>query len=410
MVSLYVCISTISRNLVANYDVRSQWGRNMGKRRSTKYPGVQARESEERRYRGRSDICYTIDYRDASGKRVRKDVGWASQGFSAALAAEMRAKLVNAAKTASAMGEIPMSQNTPCPTFKEAWERYRRDWLLANGKDVVSPNSLVKLHLSEFLNLPLNEISPYRLDQLMANMRRQGRSAQTIRHAVGLVRRVMKRMARWGLYSGPMPFEAITMPVLNNARERFLTPAEARLLLSELERRSRQTWLMALISLHCGLRFGEIARLRWEDVRHEQMTLYIPESKSGRARHAVMTEEVSSALAALGPGNRSDLVFPSRTGEVMTEISKVFFRAVDEIGLNDGITDRRQKVVFHTLRHTYASWLAKSGQGQLTIADRLGHRSLEMTRRYTHLMDETRKASADAISRMFHDGTPENQQ
>lgn len=396
----------------------------MGKRKSTKYPGVQARESEERRYRGRPDICYTIDYRDATGKRIRKDVGWASQGFSAALAAEMRAKLVNAAKTSAAMGDIPVPKKENIPTFGEAWEKYLKDWLQAKGKDTVSPSSLIRHHLNDLCAIKLNDITPYTLDQLMAKMRGQGLSPQTIRHAVSLVRRVMRRMVIWKIYSGPLPFGEVTLPKLNNARERFLTPGEARDLLSEVEKRSRQTWLMALVSLHCGLRFGEIARLRWENIDIEGMSIFIAESKSGRARHAVMTPEVARAFAAMQPGNRLDLVFPSRNGGIMKEVSEAFFRAVDSVGLNDTgetitdangtiervkIRDRRQRVVFHTLRHTYASWLAKGGQGQLAIADRLGHHSLEMTKRYTHLMDETRKASAEAISRMFHDQPPENQ-
>ena len=103
----------------------------MGKRKSTKFPGVQARESSERRYKGRPDICYTIDYRDATGKRIRKDVGWASEGFSAALAAEMRSRLMNEAKTAAVMGNVPMPTRRSAMTLGQAWEKYRRDWLEA---------------------------------------------------------------------------------------------------------------------------------------------------------------------------------------------------------------------------------------------------------------------------------------
>ena len=179
--------------------------------------------------------------------------------------------------------------------------------------------------------------------------------------------------------------------------------------MDELKRRSEQTWLMALISLHCGLRFGEVAAMRWEHLDFAAMYLYIPESKSGLARTAVITPEVRDALRSFGEVRKGELVFPARDGTIMKAASESFTRAVKALGLNEGITDRRQKVVFHTLRHTYASWLAKSGQGQLVIADRLGHHSLEMTKRYTHLMDETRKASAEAISRMFHDQSPESQ-
>ena len=112
-------------------------------------------------------------------------------------------------------------------------------------------------------------------------MRQKGLSAQTIRHAVGMLGRVMLRMVKWQLYAGPLPFSEIRLPKTNNASERFLTPEEAQALLAELKKRSRQTWLMALISLHCGLRFGEIAALTHGDINHETMTIFIAESKNG---------------------------------------------------------------------------------------------------------------------------------
>lgn len=380
----------------------------MGKRKSTRFPGVQARESDERRYRGKADICYTIDYRDATGKRVRKDVGWASQGFTAALAAEMRARLVHAARTAIALGES-VPQKKVVPTFAQAWQSYRKDWLVARGKTTTWEDALIDRHLQALMPLPLSQITPLALDGVMAAMRNQGRSAQTIRHAIGLARRIMRRMVAWKLYEGPLPFDAVSLPRTNNARVRFLTPAEARSLLEELKRRSRQTWLMALVSLHCGLRFGEVAAMRWEHLDFAGMSIYIPETKSGLARVAVLTQEVRDALLEYGETKKGQLVFPARGGGVMKSVSEAFPRAVQALGLNDGIADRRQKVVFHTLRHTYASWLARSGQGQIVIADRLGHHSLEMTKRYTHLMDETRKASAAAISALFHSQPPESQ-
>jgi integrase len=55
------------------------------------------------------------------------------------------------------------------------------------------------------------------------------------------------------------------------------------------------------------------------------------------------------------------------------------------LGFNKGITDQRQKVVFHTLRHTYASWLAESGTDIYTIGRLLGHSTVQMSARYAHL-------------------------
>lgn len=381
----------------------------MGKRHSTRYPGVQARESEERIYKGKPDVCFTIDYRDATGKRIRKDIGWASQGFTATLANEIRLKLVHEAKMKVALGPHALIANSRVPSFQEAWERYKK-WLNANGKGI--PETIVKNYLMGFMTVPLNQITATRLEQLMEELAAKGLAPQTIRHAVGLIRRVMRRMVKWGYYNGTLPFDAIILPKVNNQRERFLTPEEARKLLAEIRRRSERTWLMTLISLHCGLRFGEIARMEWGHVNFSEMEIYIPESKNGCARHAIMTEAVAAALKSFP--QRGVLVFPTPAGGISDSISKAFFRAVEACGLNTlpqggKITDRRQRVVFHTLRHTYASWLAKSGQSQFVIADRLGHHSLEMTYRYTHLGDASRKQTAGIIDGMFHDTLPENQ-
>lgn len=295
------------------------------------------------------------------------------------------------------------------PTFLEAWNIYRKDWLEANGKRSSYDQSLVDGHLKPLQEKPLNTITVHDLDRIMGSMRQMGSAAQTIRLALGLVKRVFRRMTIWKLYAGPLPFDGLVLPKLNNSRIRFLSPDEARAIMDELKKRNYQAWLMALISLHCGLRFGEIAHLCWGDIDIPAMTIHIREAKSGYGRHAVMTTDVAEALSSLSPGAPSDLVFSTGTGGAIRQVSDSFATVVKKLGLNNGITDRRQKIVFHTLRHTYASWLAKSGQGQLVIADRLGHRTLEMTKRYTHLMDETRKASADAISNIFHGDPPESQ-
>ena len=120
----------------------------------------------------------------------------------------MRARLVNEAKTNAAMGEAALPRATNI-TLGQAWEHYLRDWLEANGKTTGPDLSLIRGHLKPLCALPLQQITAHRLDQLMGEMRAAGKSAQTIRHAVGLVRRVMRRMRMWQLYRGPMLFEEV---------------------------------------------------------------------------------------------------------------------------------------------------------------------------------------------------------
>jgi integrase len=66
---------------------------------------------------------------------------------------------------------------------------------------------------------------------------------------------------------------------------------------------------------------------------------------------------------------------------------------VADLGLNAGIKDPRQKVVFYTLRHTFASWLVQKGVPLYNVSQLMGHSDLQMTKRYAHLAPENQKAA-----------------
>jgi len=156
---------------------------------------------------------------------------------------------------------------------------------------------------------------------------------------------------------------------------------------------------MALLSLYCGLRAGEIFNLTWGDVDINRVTLTLRNTKSGKTRMAFMTEQVKKMFARLERRNNDDLVFPDRNGIRISRISNAFFRAVDDLGLNQGISDPRQQVVFHTLRHTFASWLVENGTDLYTIKELMGHSTLVMTERYSHLGQNTLQNAVRSLDR-----------
>jgi integrase len=92
-------------------------------------------------------------------------------------------------------------------------------------------------------------------------------------------------------------------------------------------------------------------------------------------------------------------------------VSDTFARVIDELGFNNTgeftedaegnplpvkIQDRRQRVVFHSLRHTFASWLVMKGVPLYTVAQLMGHSTIIMTQRYSHLApDSMRRATME---------------
>jgi len=98
--------------------------------------------------------------------------------------------------------------------------------------------------------------------------------------------------------------------------------------------------------------------------------------------------------------SESALLFPQRNGEpiLTTTASHLFSFVVKELNLNPHGTPRSQKVVFHTLRHTFASWLVMEGVPLYTVSKLLGHASLAMTHRYAHLAPDNQKDAVNLLA------------
>jgi integrase len=180
-------------------------------------------------------------------------------------------------------------------------------------------------------------------------------------------------------------------------RVTVLKQEEAQVLLEDLKVRSQQLYEIASISLHCGLRAGEIFKLTWSCVDCDEGTIRVMDSKGKLNRTAHMTETVRKIFLSKKKAEPTSLVFKNRKGGMINEVSNSFGRAVRDLGFNNGISDRRQKVYFHTLRHTFASWLVQSGESLYTVKELLGHSTMAMTERYSHLASKNLK---DAVKKL----------
>ena len=108
----------------------------------------------------------------------------------------------------------------------------------------------------------------------------------------------------------------------------------------------------------------------------------------------------------------SALVWPARIKGSQKEkrirqVSNVFKDAVDALKLNDGFTDRRQKVVFHTLRHSCASFMVNAGIPIYTVQHVLGHKDVATTTRYAKVSRETLVSAAEVLERNIAERVPD---
>ena len=416
-VGMFVEVTLVSRNLVTFCDRESQNSRkkaggNMAEkqqneRKSTRFDGVYQRPSRSKKYEGKPDITYSIDYYDPhSGKRIRKTIGNRSEGITAEYANTVRQGLLSKAKK-EVFEDILPQQVKNVPTLEQAWLRYRSDWLEANGKSrLYNDTRNYKNHIEplELSKRPLNRITADHLDDFMRAKLAEGLAPQTVHGLLSFIRSVMNRAVKWKMWRGPLPFVDFTMPVVDNERTRYFSEDDLHRVFTRLREKSHREWLMALIALQCGLRFGEIARLEFNDINFDDGTLFIRRPKNRRSRYAAMTQTVREALQEwlqFAEDNPKKLVFPNNAGNVRPGAGGAFRAVIQELGLNDHAVENKDRLVFHSLRHTFASHLAKQGYSEMTLAKLLGHRSTVMTPRYAHLMPETQRAAAEEVEALF---------
>lgn len=368
----------------------------------TKYPGVLVYESQRRKYRGRPERCFYIKYKNVLGKTIREKIGWESEGITAAYAFQIRAERLRAIrlgdevipiqkKKKQAISFSVFMEEKYLPWCKEnkAWGSYQRE--LSLYRNWLKP---------EIGDKPLKSISPFDLERVKKVMKDAGKAPRTIEYALAVVRQSFNKARLWNVFEGDNPASKVSPPKRDNKRTRFLSPEEAQALLEECKRRSQQLYEICLSCLHTGMRAGEILNLTWADIDFAQELIHIKDPKNRTNRVAYMTPEVKAMFEAKEKGAPDEYIFPNYKTKVQ-EISHFFKKIVDSLGLNDGVTDPRDRVVFHTLRHTFASWLAIQGTPLHVIKELLGHKSLAMTERYSHLIPDAKRQAVKGLTRML---------
>ncbi len=244
---------------------------------------------------------------------------------------------------------------------------------------------------------PLKNVSAFDCDKIQKRMRTAGKSERTIEYTLAVLRQIFTFCRRNKLFSGESPLGEVTRRKFDNRKQRFLSHDEASLLLNHLKTKNRQLYLMAMVSLHAGLRAGEIFSLTWGDLDIENGLLLLRDTKNKETRYGFMTQTLKGELSELVPGKPSELIFKDRFGKKIKSISATWDRVVDKLGLNEGIADRRLKFTFHGLRHTFASNLVASGIDLFRVQQLLGHKTPKMTLRYAHMSPEGLR---DAVNQM----------
>ncbi len=178
------------------------------------------------------------------------------------------------------------------------------------------------------------------------------------------------------------PMSKITRPKEPRGRVRFLSPEEREQLLQACSESASPLLLpIVVLALSTGMRQNEILGLTWQDVDLERGRALLHETKNGERRVITIAGRALKLLQELAAKRDPAhcLLFPGTDGVSPIRMRSAWDTAVRRAGLVD--------FRFHDLRHSAASYLAMSQATPSEIADVLGHKTLQMVKRYAHLSE-----------------------
>jgi integrase len=289
-------------------------------------------------------------------------------------------------------------------TVRAAVESYL-EFLQAHGKSAVDARHRANAHICPKLgDLEVSSLTPTMLRKWLANLARALPRARTkagkpqqhrafdgsdeaIRRRKSsanrtwtILRAALNHAFRDELVASDAAWRKVkSFKDIDAARVRYLTVEQARRLLNATDSEFRP---LAQAALQTGCRYSELARLEVTDFNPDSGTLAIRRSKSGKARHVVLSDEGVLLFRQLTIGRAdSEIMLRKANGEA--------WRASHQLRpMAQACIDARidPPISFHGLRHTWASHAVMNGVPLLVVAKNLGHADTRMVEKhYGHL-------------------------
>lgn len=369
----------------------------MARVKSKKYTGVYKSELAN------GDVSFSYTYKDINNKMQRVNVGKKSEGITESYVSVKRAEAVNNVRH----GEDPLaSKKKKTLIFKDVWDLYVANKALSDGirKDYQGRwNKNMAQDFTESVTLPKLISFRKRLEQLDKPL-----SARSIDMMIGMIGSAIR-------YYNAQPSNTnklhdvvtdlrgydrdhITKRKKNERnvkRDRFLTTEEIQMLKEEVSELHEELTLFISIALSTGARLGAIHSIKAKDISDNKVTLIDEKDGDDRYTGYLNPETLTLLTPLLSSLTPNESIFKLTKVSLQKRLQRVLNKLFNQ-GLH--AEDRVNRVVVHTLRHTFASHLVMNSTPLMIVQKLLNHSELETTARYAHLAPD---AGIDAVMELW---------
>ena len=271
-------------------------------------------------------------------------------------------------------------------TLSDLIDRYEREVLVYEPKNRSNTERHLAYWKSRLGSYALADVTPalivtYR-NELQARMTQRKKpmaNATVVRYMASLSHAFTIAIKDWQ-WLDDSPMRKVSKPREPRGRERFLSDDErTRLLIACRASSSRCLYTVVVVALSTGMRRGEIMKLSWPQVDLQLGRVLLFETKNGSSRAVTLAGHALELMKEMAKVRRigTELIFYGDPLSRPVDLKKPWATAITKAGIAD--------FRFHDLRHSAASYLAMNGATTIEIAAILGHKTLQMVKRYSHL-------------------------
>jgi len=360
----------------------------------TNFAGVYYRESTTN---GKKDKTYYITFYDIHSKKKEVKIGKYSEGVREAYCNQKRNETI----TKLRLGEEPPIASKYKKKNKvllsDIADKYFQG--RAEGKSKSSDIATFNKHLKEYF-ADLETVTKSDIEKLISTLAQKKNingnllSQQTIKNILG----ILSAIINFGLKEEHLKNNITKFykrGSVDNARQKYLSKEDIQALYKRLETEEEFYLMFVKLSLNTGGRAATIMNIKKKDINFSQNTIALKDFKNDSSYTGFLNDDLKVLLANYTKDlNLNDSLFTLGQTTLSRNLGSIL-NELFNVGIDEN--DRKNKVVVHTLRHTFASHLAIGGTPIFTIQKLMNHKDISMTMRYAKLAPDSGKESIFAL-------------
>lgn len=379
----------------------------MGRIKSKKYSGVYLNHLLS------GDITYTVTYKDEHDKKVFYKIGKKSEGITEIYAYNKRNEFINQVR----LGEDPLAHKKKksiitidnlskvyfddkrcmvcdnCKTFDKLSDDVKKtnNSLICTYRKVKHQYNKYMKHLEpKFGKANVLSIKKDDIQKLRQALKAQEKSESTINGVTQLLGTIINYSIKQKDLKVVNPCVGISKLRTDNDRERYLSTSEVKQLLSHIN--DFRALLFVKLSLSTGARLQTILLIKKKDINLTRNSITLFDTKNNSTYTGFINDELKTLLSKHISTLKVDDYLLSRkstklSDNAMASTIRPTLNKLFNVGLQKD--DRKNRVVIHTFRHTFASHLAINGTPIFTIQKLMNHKDIKMTMRYAKLAPDS---------------------